>query len=63
MSSIDKHDWLVIRDYQVRLICLVLFKMDNPYDLVLLVILARLACLGSPRVSTTLLLFACHGQL
>ena len=48
MSSVDKHDWLVMRDYQVGLICLVLFKMDNLYDLVLLIILARLACLGFP---------------
>ena len=37
--------------------------MDNPYDLVLLVKLARLDCLGFLCVITTLLLFACHGQL
>ena len=37
--------------------------MDTPYDLVLLVKLARLDCLGFLCVITTLLLFACHGQL
>ena len=39
------------------------FESDDPYDHVMLVKLARLACLGLHRVSTTLLLFACHCQL
>ena len=46
MSSIDKHDWLVRRDYQVCLTRLELFGRDNPYDHVTFAKLARLACLG-----------------